>query len=157
MTGTVRHPAPSMTLGEYVMHRTGTPLGSAGSMRAMLTRSLGARSFAAFWQHWNPVWGWALARFVHAPARRSLPEAVAVLATFLVSGLLHDAAAFLFVRAPTFVVTPWFVLLGVGVLVSRATGMDLSGRPGWWRAATHLTYILGCLGVTLIGRAALTG
>lgn len=154
---TVGHPAPTMTLGEYVLHRTGTPLGSAGSIRAMLAQSFGARSFATFWQHWNPVWGWALARFVHAPVRRSAPAAVAVLATFLVSGLLHDAAASLAVRAPTFVVTPWFLLLGVGALVSRATGMDISGRPGWWRATTHLTYVLGCLGVTLIARAALTG
>jgi hypothetical protein len=89
----VGHPAATMTLREYVLHRSGTPLGSAGSIRAMLTRSFGARSFAAFGQHRNPVWGYPLAQLVHAPVLRAAPEAVAVLATFLVSGLLHDAAA----------------------------------------------------------------
>ncbi len=60
------HPARSLSLGEYVQRRNGAPLGGAGSLRIMLHRSLGARSFAAFWQHWNPIWGYALGRFAYA-------------------------------------------------------------------------------------------
>lgn len=144
-----KHPTRAMSLGDYVQRRTGVPLGGAGSLRAMLQRSLGARSFAAFWQHWNPVWGYGLGRFVYAPARRLVPAPAAVLVTFLVSGLLHDAAATLVRRSPTFVVTPWFLLLALAVLASRATGMDLTRRPWWLRAVVNVTYVVGCLVASL--------
>jgi hypothetical protein len=145
----MKHPAQTMTLGEFVLRRNGTRLGGAGSLRAMLTRSFGARSFAAFWRHWNPVWGYGLGRFVYAPVRRRTPAAVAVLATFLVSGAVHDAAATIVRGSPTFVVTPWFLLLAVGVLVARATDMDLSRRPWWVRAAANAGYLAGSLTATL--------
>lgn len=149
------HPALTMTLGEYVLHRTGTRLGGAGSLRTMLTRSLGAGSFADFWQHWNPIWGYALGRFVYAPLRCHAPAALAVLATFIVSGVVHDAAATIVHGSPTLVVTPWFLLLGIGVLVARATGMDLSRRPWWARAVTNGGYLAGSLTVTVYATALL--
>lgn len=138
-----------MKLREYVLRRSGTRLGDTGSLRAMLSRSFGARSFAAFWQHWNPIWGYALGRFVHAPVRRFAPAWVAVVTTFLVSGLLHDIAATVGRGSVTFVVTPWFLLLAIGVLVARATDMDLSRHPWWRRAVVNLTYVGGCLVVAL--------
>ena len=138
-----------MTLGEFVLRRNGTPLGGAGSLQAMLARSFGARSFADFWRHWNPVWGYGLGRFVYAPVRRRAPAAVAVLATFLVSGVVHDAAATIVRGSPTFVVTPWFLLLAVGALAARTTGMDLSRRPWWVRAVANAGYLAGCLTVTM--------
>ena len=143
------HPARAMSLGDYVQRRTGVPLGGAGSPGAMLQRSLGARSFAAFWQHWNPVWGYGLGRFVYAPARRLVPAPVAVLVTFLVSGLLHDAAATLVRGTPTLVATPWFLLLALVVLASRATGMDLTRRPWWLRAVANVAHVVGCLVASL--------
>lgn len=145
----MRHPAQTMTLREYVLRRSGTRLGGAGSLRTMLSRSFGASSFAAFWQHWNPIWGYALGRFVHTPVRRFAPTWVAVITTFLVSGLLHDAAVTVVRRSATFVVTPWFLLLAIGVLVARATDMDLSRHPWWRRAAANLAYVGGCLVVAL--------
>ena len=36
-----------MTLAEYVLRANGTALGSAGSLRSMASRSIGAASFAA--------------------------------------------------------------------------------------------------------------
>jgi hypothetical protein len=151
----MRHPAETMTLREYVLRRSGTRLGGAGSLRTMLSRSFGASSFAAFWQHWNPIWGYGLGRFVYAPVRRRAPAAVGVMATFLVSGVAHDVAVTLVRGSFTFVVTPWFLLLGIGVLVARATGMDLSRRPWWVRAAANAGYLAGCLTVTLSATAVL--
>ena len=145
----MRHQAETMPLREYVLRRSGTRLGGAGSLRTMLARSFGASSFAAFWQHWNPIWGYVLSRFVYAPLRRRAPASVAVMATFLVSGAAHDVAATFVRGSPTSIVTPWFLLLGVGVLVARATGMDLSGRAWWWRAAVNAAYVAGCLVATL--------
>ena len=142
-----------MTLREYVLRQSGTRLGGAGSLRTMLARSFGASSFAAFWQHWNPIWGYGLGRFVYAPVRRRAPAGVAVMATFLASGAAHDVAATLVRGSFTFVVTPWFGLLGIGVLVARATGMDLSQRSWWVRAAANAGYLVGCLAVTLYATA----
>lgn len=149
----MRHPAQTMTLREYVLRRNGRRLGGAGSLRAMLTRSFGARSFADFWRHWNPNWGYGLGRFVYAPVRRHAPAAVAVLATFIVSGVVHDAAASIVRGSPTFVVTPWFLLLAVGASVARATGMDLSRRPWGVRAAANAGYLAGCLMATVYATA----
>ena len=143
------HPARAMTLGEYVHRRNGIPLGRAGSLRNMLSRSLGAESFAAFWQHWNPIWGYGLGRFVFAPVQRRVPSAIAVMVTFLVSGIVHDVAVTVVRRSFTLMVTPWFLLLGIGVLVARATHMDLSHRPWWWRAVVNLIYLIGCLAATV--------
>jgi hypothetical protein len=56
-----------LTLSEYVKHRNGLPLGASGSLQNMLIRSFGAGTFARFWQYWNPIWGYALGRYIYAP------------------------------------------------------------------------------------------
>lgn len=143
-----------MTLAEYVHRRNGVRLGGSGSLRNMLSRSLGAESFVVFWRHWNPIWGYALGRYIYIPLRRFVSPAPAVVATFVVSGALHDAAASVVRGSTTFVVTPWFFLLGVGVVAARLLGMDLSRRPFWWRAAVNLAYLgLSLLIVLMIGVA----
>ncbi len=55
-------PWRSLTLGQYVQHRNGVPLGDGKSLQNMLHRSLGAASFAGFWQYWNPIWGYGLGK-----------------------------------------------------------------------------------------------
>lgn len=126
--------ARGMTLREYVHRQNGTPLGGAGSIRNMLSRSLGAGSFAEFWRHWNPIWGYGLKRFVYDPLRLFVPPAMAGLATFVVSGALHDGAVTLVRGSTTLVMTPWFPLLGIGAYLGRLSGMDLSRSPWPWRA-----------------------
>lgn len=79
-----------LTLRGYVQQHTGVPLGHRDSMRNMLDRSLGAADFGGFWRHWNPIWSNALARYVMAPRNRTIPFPAALVATFAVSGLLHD-------------------------------------------------------------------
>ena len=143
-------PVRGMTLGEYVQHRNGSPLGGAGSIRQMVSRSLGAGSFAEFWRHWNPIWGYGLKRFVHDPLRRFVPSAVAGLATFVVSGALHDGAVTLLRGSTTHVMTPWFLLLGIGAYVGRLRGMDLSRSTWRWRATINLAYLGGSLAMVLL-------
>lgn len=133
------------TLGQYVAMRNGVPLGDGRSLRNMLQRSFGAASFAGFWQQWNPIWGYGLGRYVHAPLRRALPPAVAFILTFAISGGLHDLATMAVSWSPAFLFTPWFVLLGMGAVLGRAAGMDLGKRPFWVRATVNLAYLLVCL------------
>lgn len=84
-----------MTLADYVQHRNGLPLGASGSLENMLRRSLGAGSFAEFWQYWNPIWGYGLGRYIYKPLRKFIPAAIALILTFLVSGAIHDAVIML--------------------------------------------------------------
>jgi hypothetical protein len=59
-------------------------------------------------------------------------------------------------RSFAFLFTPWFFLLGVGAVIGRAAGMDLSDHPWWVRASINLGYLVFCLAVTLIAKQILT-
>ena len=143
-----------LTLAEYIRRRNGVPLGSSGSLRNMLRRSLGAGSFGGFWQYWNPLFGYGLARYVHSPLLRILTPKAAVIVTFMVCGAVHDLVTMSVRGSPTFFFTPWFFLLGVGVVSGRAAGMDLSSRPWLIRVSANLTYIGVCLAVTIAAKRA---
>ena len=141
-----------ITLAQYVVRRNGVPLGASGALRNMLSRSLGAGSFAGFWRHWNPVWGYGLARYVQSPLLLIVPPAAATIVTFAVCGALHDLVIMAARGSPTLFFTPWFVLLGVGVVLGQTVGLDLSNRPWLIRAFANLTYVGVCLALTLAAR-----
>jgi D-alanyl-lipoteichoic acid acyltransferase DltB (MBOAT superfamily) len=141
-----------MTLAQYIRRRNGLPVGSSGSLRNMFHRSLGAGSFAGFWQYWNPIWGYGLSRYVYSPLKRVLPSTASLIMTFVVCGALHDLVIMAVRGSVTFLFTPWFSLLGVGVVFGRAAGLDFSNRPWLVRACINFTYVGACLGVTLIAR-----
>ncbi|MCB1644912.1 MAG: hypothetical protein KDI36_05645, partial [Pseudomonadales bacterium] len=127
-----------MTLARYVRKRNGVPLGAAGSLTNMLSRSLGAPGFRRFWQYWNPVWGYCLGRYVHQPLSRWLPSAVAVVMTFAVSGFLHDLAVMIVKFRGIFFFTPWFAVMGMLVVLTSAFGVRFDGLPWWGRATMNL-------------------
>ncbi len=141
-----------LTLAQYVERRNGVPLGDSSSLRNMLQRSFGATSFAGFWQYWNPIWGYGLGKYVYMPTSRILPASVALIMTFIISGGIHDLATMAISRSFAFLFTPWFFLLGIGVVLGRAFGMDLSDRPWWVRASTNLAYLFIGLVLTLAAK-----
>jgi len=101
----------TLSLSQYVKKRNGVPLGANHSMRNMLSRALGAKSFPIFWHYWNPIWGYYLSRNVMRPISQFLPMWLAVLLTFLVSGALHDIAVALVKCQAIFFFTPWFGIM----------------------------------------------
>ena len=121
-------------------------------MRNMLHRSLGAPTFAGFWRHWNPIFGYALGRYIYSPLKRAVPSSLALVATFVVCGAIHDLVTMALRGAPAFLFTPWFFLLGIGVLLGRVAGLDLSGQPWLARALVNLVYLSACLAITLAAR-----
>lgn len=147
-----QRPQGRVTLTEWVRRRNGVPLGASGALRNMLHRSFGARNFAGFWQYWNPVFGYWLARYVHAPLQRVLPSAVALILTFVICGAVHDLVASAIRGTPTFPFSVWFLILGGGVVAGRAAGMDLSRRPWAFRAGVHLVYLVVCAMVAIVAR-----
>ena len=133
-----------LTLSRYIRRRNGVPAGARGSLRNMLYRSLGAPTFAGFWRHWNPVFGYALGRYVFAPLKRVVPSELALVATFVVCGAIHDLVTMAARGAPAFLFTPWFFLLGIGVLLGHTFGLNLSDKSWSVRAAVNLGYVSVC-------------
>ena len=142
-----------LTMAEYILRRNGVPMGAPGSLRNMLHRSLGARSFAVFWQYWNPVFGYTLGRYVFSPSKRVLPPPVALVFTFVVCGALHDLVTTLVRGSPAFLFTPWFFFLALGVLAGRRAALDLGRFPWSVRASANLAYVTTCLGLALVARS----
>ena len=118
----------------------------------MLRRSLGAGSFAGFWRYWNPLFGYYLGRYIYSPVRPVLPRPSALVLTFVLCGAFHDLVTMAVRGSAAFLFTPWFFLLGTGVVVGEASGIDYSSRPWAVRAAINLAYIVVCLAVALTAR-----
>ena len=135
----------TLSLSSYVKKRNGVPLGAKGSMRNMLSRSLGAKSFRIFWQYWNPIWGYYLSRNVMKPLNRFLPAWMAIFLTFLVSGALHDLAVSFVKFQPIFFFTPWFGMMGLIVIASYKYNISYGSSAWSVRALINVLTI----GVTL--------
>lgn len=82
----------------------------------MLRRAFGAADFAGFWRHWNPVWSYALGRFINRPLTRFLPPSMALFVTFIASGFIHDLVIMALREQLALLFTPWFALMAVLVL-----------------------------------------
>jgi len=144
-----------ITLSAYVERRNGVQLGARGSLTAMLNRSLGADTLAGFWRYWNPIWGYYLARYVNAPLRRLMPPALAVIATFVVSGAIHDAAITAVTRSPTFLFLPWFGMVGLSVVLGSRLRLRYGFTAWSARAAINVAVVVGALGFAMIGKEVL--
>lgn len=96
-----------------------------------------------------------MGRFVYSPLKRVLPRVLAVIMTFAISGAVHDLATMAVRRSPAFLFTPWFFLLGVGVVLGRLIRLDYSDRPWMVRVAINLTYLVVCLVATLLAKRVL--
>ena len=131
-----------MTLAQYVKKRNGVPMGAPGSMSNMLKNSFGARSFDRFWHYWNPIWGYYLSRKVMKPLSRFLPIWLAIILTFAVSGALHDAAISLLKWQVTWLFTPWFTLMGILVVFSKALKIHYSNVPWGARVTINLNILI---------------
>ncbi len=79
------------------------------------------------------------------PLKRVAPPYVALVLTFIVTGVIHDLVTMAARRDLAFLFTPWFLFLGIGVVLSKATDMDIGSWPWVLRAATHTAYLGVCL------------
>lgn len=135
-------PTRHITLRQYVKKRTGVALGASGSMRNMLHRSLGASTFSGFWQYWNPVWGYYLSRYIARPVGAITGASLATIVTFVVSGALHDLAVSAVKTKVIFFFTPWFLFMGLFVVITHKAGISLKGQHWGIRALFNLALIV---------------
>jgi hypothetical protein len=116
----------------------------------MFFRSLGAGSFAEFWRYWNPIFSYYLGRYVFKPSKRILPPALSLILTFIICGALHDAVSILFRGSFALLFTPWFLFMGLGVVIGNITGLEYSGQRWIFRAVINVFYIGACLSLAIL-------
>lgn len=134
-----------MNLSDYVKRRNGVPLGHSDSLRNMLIRSLGAGRFSIFWQYWNPIWGYYLGKYIFKPLKWIFPEALSLIITFVVCGFIHDLVIMLLKREFTLLLTPWFLFMGLCVVLGDYLKIDYSKLPWIARAVINVVIISSCL------------
>lgn len=84
---------------------------------------LASRSLSEFWsRRWNTGYSEMIALVVHRPVRRTAGETAALAASFLASGLLHELAISVPVRAGYGLPTLYFLLHGGLVAIERRMG-----------------------------------
>ena len=134
-----------MNLSGYVKRRNGVPLGHKDSLRNMLSRSLGAGRFSIFWNYWNPIWGFYLGIFIFKPLKLFLPQALSLIITFVICGFIHDLAIMMLKLKFSLFLTPWFLFMGLSVVVSEYLKIDYSRFPWIVRSTINIIIILCCL------------
>jgi hypothetical protein len=75
---------------------------------------------------------------------------VALVLTFVVTGIIHDVVTMAVRQDVAFLFTPWFLFLGIGVVISKVTKMDIGASSWWRRAAIHSIYLGACLALTFL-------
>lgn len=124
-------------------------IGAKGSMYNMLYRSFGAVNFAKFWQHWNPIFSYYLGRDIYVPLKRRMPASLALVATFVACGALHDIVTMLVRQDLALFFVPWFATLGICVVLSNILILDYSKLSWLMRAVINASIIILCLVIAL--------
>jgi hypothetical protein len=134
-----------LNLSNYVKRRNGVPLGHRDSLRNMLYRSLGAGKFSIFWQYWNPIWGYYLGKYIFKPLKLIFPPALSLIITFVVCGFIHDLVVMLLKWKFILFLSPWFLFMGLAVVLGEYAKIDYSRSPWIVRAAINILVVLTCL------------
>lgn len=137
-----------MKLSEYVKKRNGVPIGHADSLRNNLQRSLGANNFSAFWNFWNPIFGYYLGTKIFRPLKKIFSAGLSVILTFIFCGLIHDVVTTLIRGNVSLFFSVWFLLMGTVVVVSKYLDYDLSNHKWIFRAFVNLSIIAACFFLT---------
>jgi hypothetical protein len=110
---------------------------SAGiSAQPIMQHPLQSKSLSEFWgKRWNLGFRQLSHDWIFAPARKHFGIAIATLAAFAASGLIHDLVISVPARAGFGLPTAYFLAQGIGVLIERSSlGVKFGlshGATGW--------------------------
>lgn len=144
-----------MKLSEYVKKRNGVPIGHSKSLQYNLQRSLGAKNFSAFWNFWNPIFGYYLGTKVFKPLKRIFPIAISLILTFIFCGMVHDLVTTLLRGKLSLLFSVWFFFMVIAVVVTKYINYDLSRKKWLYRATMNIVIIGFCLLLTILLNAIL--
>ena len=97
-----------------------------------------------FWRFWNPVFGYALGKYIYRPLVCQLPRPVAYILTFIACGLIHDAVTLLVKGSTHFLFGYWFLYMSIVALVASALNFRFHHRPFSTRVLTQICYLYLC-------------
>ena len=137
-----------MNLSEYINRKNGVPLGHPDSLRNNLQKSLGAKNFSAFWNFWNPIFGYYLGTKIFRPLKRIFPSAFSLILTFVFCGFVHDIVTTLIRQKISLFFSVWFLLMAIFVIVSKKINYDFSNQTWFLRAFVNLSLIGTCFFLT---------
>ncbi|MDX1774783.1 MBOAT membrane-bound O-acyltransferase family protein [Oceanihabitans sediminis] len=138
-----------MKLNEYVKKRNGVPLGNSKSLPNNIYRALGAKNFSSFWNYWNPIFGYYLGIYIFKPLKKKVPKEIALLATFIFCGMVHDAVTIAVRWKVSFFFTIWFVLMGIALIITRYFNQNVNKQIWAIRALINLSIIALCFILTI--------
>lgn len=139
-----------MKLSEYVKKRNGVPIGHSRSLQYNLQRSLGAKNFSAFWNFWNPIFGYYLGTKIFKPLKRVFPITISLILTFIFCGMVHDLVTTLVRVKLSLFFSVWFFLMGIAVVAAKYINYDLSGKKWLCRVTMNIVIIGLCLLLTIL-------
>lgn len=136
-----------MNLEAYTYYRTGStkiPL----IIRNMFLKPFVASSLKSFWNYWNPSWGYFLLFYCYKPIKTLFPRWVALIITFLISGLFHDILYIIpmMMNEVEFVfpfITVWFLIISLGILLTEYLQIDFNNTNLKMRPFIHLSFLVG--------------
>jgi len=131
-----------MTRTEYIRRKTGNRSTEWERIVYMTRHSFTAPTFRTFWQNWNPLWSYYLTYKVYGPLRLHLPDGLAIVLTFALSGFLHDVAAMIVLGQGFFLFTCLFTMLGLWVLAEAWLGISFRKNANWMRVMYHLILLV---------------
>jgi len=84
------------------------------------------------------------------PLSRWVPQWLAIMITFAVSGALHDLAVTLLKWHVIFFFTPWFAVMGAAVLATSKLNLEYANFPWAIRALINSAIIVACYLLTTL-------
>jgi hypothetical protein len=97
----------------------------------LMQNPLSSRYLSEFWsRRWNTAFHALALHYALRPLRRVLPAPAAMMAVFIVSGLVHDAVISLPARGGYGLPTVYFAIQGLGVLAERSKPGRKAGLGG---------------------------
>lgn len=136
-----------MTLEEYTYFRTGSTEVSL-IVRNMFLKPFVSPSLKSFWNYWNPSWGYFLLFYSYKPIKTIFPHWVALILTFIISGLIHDLIYIvpMMLKEIRFIfpfITVWFLIISIGVLLTELVKINFKKISLIYRPFIHLGYLVG--------------
>lgn len=117
--------------------------------RPIMRSPLSTTSLSEFWgKRWNTGFRHLSHRLVYEPVRRRAGRPVAIVAAFLVSGVIHDLVISVPARAGYGLPAAYFLLQGAGVLLERSSIGRRLGIQGGWRG---WAFAVACVGLPAYG------
>lgn len=132
-----------MDLKSYANRKFGNKKSLTGGLIYMLKASFLSNTFKGFWQQWNPLWSYFLTFYVYRTSRKVIPNSLAILFTFAVSGFLHDVFVMVLLQKPYYLFTLIFFTFGLIVCVESVIKISLNKFPKSLKPIYHLTLIIG--------------